>query len=274
MLPAYWRFVQCLRRYYDTRLTYPHLLNAGKYLSTITVIWISATENITQSSSLLYLWVPLLIWTTGFTYSWDVYNDWGFLQRNSKHVLLRDQLMYNTKAWYYFAIVSNFFLRISWVFQVSIGVYSNTVDRRILLYGIALAEALRRFQWNFFRMENEHANNCGQFRVIKELPLPFEIISAGLDADDRVSSKYSYGLRRQSLSSQMTRGEAYAILDAIGAEEGRFHADKEYETKTAIEQRRASSEVGANFYQDEGEPGSSSHPTQDDNDSDDPDEDY
>ena len=38
---------------------------------------------------------------------------------------------------------------------------------------LSLAEAIRRFQWNFFRMENEHVNNCGQFRAVKDIPLPF-----------------------------------------------------------------------------------------------------
>lgn len=29
--------------------------------------------------------------------------------------------------------------------------------------------------WNFFRLENEHLNNCGQFRAIKDIPLPYHI---------------------------------------------------------------------------------------------------
>lgn len=34
-LPAIWRAVQCLRRYYDTRNAFPHLVNCGKYTFTI-----------------------------------------------------------------------------------------------------------------------------------------------------------------------------------------------------------------------------------------------
>ena len=30
-IPAYWRWSQCLRRYRDTRDKFPHLVNAGKY---------------------------------------------------------------------------------------------------------------------------------------------------------------------------------------------------------------------------------------------------
>ena len=31
ILPAWFRFAQCLRRYRDTREAFPHLVNAGKY---------------------------------------------------------------------------------------------------------------------------------------------------------------------------------------------------------------------------------------------------
>jgi len=34
-LPGVWRFLQCIRRYYDTRRSFPHLVNAGKYTATI-----------------------------------------------------------------------------------------------------------------------------------------------------------------------------------------------------------------------------------------------
>ena len=30
---------------------------------------------------------------------------------------------------------------------------------------------LRRFVWNFFRLENEHLNNCGQFRAVRDISI-------------------------------------------------------------------------------------------------------
>ena len=27
----------------------------------------------------------------------------------------------------------------------------------------------RRFVWNFYRLENEHLNNCGQFRAVRDI---------------------------------------------------------------------------------------------------------
>lgn len=37
-LPAWFRFAQCLRRYYDSREAFPHLANALKYSTTFFVV--------------------------------------------------------------------------------------------------------------------------------------------------------------------------------------------------------------------------------------------
>lgn len=37
----------------------------------------------------------------------------------------------------------------------------------------------RRFVWNFFRLENEHLNNCGEFRAVRDISV------APLNADDQ-----------------------------------------------------------------------------------------
>lgn len=41
-LPAWCRFIQCLRRYRDTKRAFPHLLNAGKYSTTFFVVTFAA----------------------------------------------------------------------------------------------------------------------------------------------------------------------------------------------------------------------------------------
>lgn len=38
---------------------------------------------------------------------------------------------------------------------------------------------LRRFVWNFFRLENEHLNNCGQFRAVRDISI------APIDSNDQ-----------------------------------------------------------------------------------------
>ena len=38
----------------------------------------------------------------------------------------------------------------------------------------ATCEVLRRFIWNFFRLENEHLNNCDKLQAFREIDLPFK----------------------------------------------------------------------------------------------------
>lgn len=41
-------------------------------------------------------------------------------------------------------------------------------------------EVFRRFVWNFFRLENEHINNCGKFRAVRDISV------APIDSSDQI----------------------------------------------------------------------------------------
>ena len=41
-------------------------------------------------------------------------------------------------------------------------------------------EVFRRFVWNYFRLENEHINNCGNFRAVRDISV------APMDSSDQV----------------------------------------------------------------------------------------
>lgn len=51
MLPAWFRFAQCLRRYRDTREKFPHLANALKYATSFFVVIFSAMTLATTSKA-------------------------------------------------------------------------------------------------------------------------------------------------------------------------------------------------------------------------------
>ena len=74
----------------------------------------------------------------------------------------------------------------------------------------------RRFVWNFFRLENEHLNNCGEFRAVRDIsvaPLNADdqtLLEQMMDQEDGVRNRsgkktwkrsYSLSLRRPLLSS-------------------------------------------------------------------------
>ena len=46
LLPAWWRFAQCLRRYHDTKKAFPHLVNAGKYATGMFVTLFSTISSV------------------------------------------------------------------------------------------------------------------------------------------------------------------------------------------------------------------------------------
>ena len=49
-LPAFWRALQCLRRFYDTGLAHPHVTNSGKYILGLLFIVFSSVYRIAGKS--------------------------------------------------------------------------------------------------------------------------------------------------------------------------------------------------------------------------------
>lgn len=76
--------------------------------------------------------------------------------------------------------------------------------------------------WNFFRLENEHLNNCGHFRAIKDIPLPFHIRVAGDsdgDEDEEEMDEVAEGMSAKDNGSDTEDGEQGDI--GIGTSESR-----------------------------------------------------
>jgi len=66
--------------------------------------------------------------------------------------------------------VEDLIFRSFWTLTISVGDAGASVLDGIYLGTIlSMLEVGRRFVWNFFRLENEHLNNCGQFRVIRDI---------------------------------------------------------------------------------------------------------
>lgn len=176
IIPATVRFMQCLRRFRDTGHAHPHLINAGKYSTTYLVIifkslnhWAEKSDP-TVTSIFFYLWIASYIISFTYTFLWDVFMDWGLIDPLSPKdsPFLREEMIYGSKWYYYGAIVEDFVLRLSWVLNVSLG-EAWTLESDLLTCITAPLEVFRRFVWNYFRLENEHVNNCGQFRAVRDI---------------------------------------------------------------------------------------------------------
>uniref|UniRef100_A0A8C4D855 Xenotropic and polytropic retrovirus receptor 1 n=1 Tax=Dicentrarchus labrax TaxID=13489 RepID=A0A8C4D855_DICLA len=186
-LPAWFRFIQCLRRYRDTKRAFPHLVNAGKYSTSFFVVTFAAlysthkAEDHADTQIFFYLYIGCLVVSSCYTLVWDLKMDWGLFDRNAgENTFLREEIVYPHKAYYYSAIVEDVLLRFSWTLTVSLSTVSGLHGiSDILATILAPMEVFRRFVWNFFRLENEHLNNCGEFRAVRDISV------APLNADDQ-----------------------------------------------------------------------------------------
>ena len=181
-IPAWIRFLQCFRRYRDTRHKFPHLANALKYATTfLDTIALCLRYKFSKfyetewNSPYLYIWIVLRILSSSYKTWWDLKMDWGFFDKNAgDNKYLREVCIYSSKWYYYFAIVQNVILRFIWIVRIYDISYLNTnkeVYRDVVATILAFLEVYRRFVWNFIRLENEHLNNCGQFRAVRDISI-------------------------------------------------------------------------------------------------------
>uniref|UniRef100_A0A8C2EXL2 Xenotropic and polytropic retrovirus receptor 1a n=1 Tax=Cyprinus carpio TaxID=7962 RepID=A0A8C2EXL2_CYPCA len=154
-----------------------------------------------------------------YTLIWDLKMDWGLFDRNAgENIFLREEIVYPHKAYYYCAIIEDVILRFAWTLQVSLTSMTAVPSiEDIVVTILAPLEVFRRFVWNFFRLENEHLNNCGEFRAVRDIsvaPLNADdqtLLEQMMDQEDGVRNRqgkkswkrsYSLSLRRPLLSSQ------------------------------------------------------------------------
>ncbi|WRT70222.1 uncharacterized protein IL334_007217 [Kwoniella shivajii] len=206
-LPAGSRFVQCLKRYHDSKLNI-HLINAGKYLSVILqqclFIYWRSRGSLSNDRSFI-VWIIVATASAAYTCTWDLVIDWSLFRPQSG--LLRKDLGYSMRFVYYMAMVSNFLIRFVFLWYLPL----STQNVRLRSFIFALAEMLRRWQWNFFRVETEHLGNADAYRVTREIPLPYRRINNDSDedheADDSATGEKSKinSKRRFTLSIQLDK---------------------------------------------------------------------
>ncbi|KAA8526480.1 hypothetical protein F0562_008317 [Nyssa sinensis] len=158
VLPYIFRLFQCLRQYKDTREK-TTLLNALKYSTAVPVIFLSALKYhvFPDRWTNLYrpLWLLSSVLNSLYSFYWDVTRDWdlsGFTRifKFSKSHLF-SHMLYGRKWVYFWVIGSNLILRCTWTYKLSAHLRHNYLT----VFAITALEMLRRFQWVFFRVENE-----------------------------------------------------------------------------------------------------------------------
>jgi len=183
--PLWWRFLQNLRQCFDAKKRWPYLGNAFKYLMAAEV----ATFGMFDPSAKTHpLWMACFFVATLYQVWWDVFMDWGLLERDSffgfYHLSyhfknnngyglfwwwpysLRSQRLYKRRWIYYVIFVINFCLRFVGMVTLippvylsrSTGLIVNTYDPDFQLFLGSLAasaEIFRRTIWALLRVEWE-----------------------------------------------------------------------------------------------------------------------
>uniref|UniRef100_A0A8C6LN07 Xenotropic and polytropic retrovirus receptor 1b n=1 Tax=Nothobranchius furzeri TaxID=105023 RepID=A0A8C6LN07_NOTFU len=183
-----------------------------------------------ESQVYFYLYISCLIISSCYTLIWDLKMDWGLFDRNAgENTFLREEIVYPQKAYYYCAIVEDVFLRFAWILTITLTTLTNFQGvSDILATVLAPLEVFRRFVWNFFRLENEHLNNCGEFRAVRDIsvaPLNADdqtLLEQMMDQEDGVRNRqgkkswkrsYSMSLRRPRLASQSKTRDTKVLIE-------------------------------------------------------------
>jgi hypothetical protein len=174
-LPAYWRFVQSLRRYRDGRDLW-QVANAGKYATSLVVTMFSILRALyADVPAFQTLWIVALTASAMFGYYWDMYRDFGFFHfdaEKNRRVFYPHDPVY--PMWCYYATaVANLIMRVMWAFTVSPSTQEILgLDALWFATVIAFFEIMRRAMWNMHRVAHEQTSNCGGFRAIAFVPIP------------------------------------------------------------------------------------------------------
>lgn len=188
-LPPIWRFLQCLRRYRDTRDIWPHLVNGGKYTMSILAAMSLSLYRINYTKGNLAMFITFSTINAVYTCKtssphpsspshvpvltrpalWDLFMDFSLMQAQDS--FLR-QIRALKKRWpYYLVMVVDPILRFAWIFYAIFT--HDTQHSTIVSFLVALAEVSRRGMWTLFRVENEHCANVKAHKASRDVPLPY-----------------------------------------------------------------------------------------------------
>ncbi len=211
VLPFWFRFLQCLRRFYDLRVP-RDLVNAGKYMLSMLLVLFATLHTALDSSDwgpFHIVWVLCAACAAFGSFLWDILMDFGIGRPH--FCLLRRNLLF-PKWCYYLAMPLNLVLRCGWLFTVAPSPFVGYVYEKALEFSLAGAEVFRRAHWNLYRLANEQTALMAQLKWVDE----------GVAADPLPGDTYqrsprrgrSTALHRVDGSQPELEAEAQALLSS------------------------------------------------------------
>ncbi|KAK3707660.1 Xenotropic and polytropic retrovirus receptor 1 [Vermiconidia calcicola] len=168
-LPGLFRAAQCLNRFKETEKAFPHLANTGKYSCTIGMNIALMIFRFDKNMHRLAAFAAIATVNSVYCIVWDIKMDFSLFDVESK--LLRKDLLFNHRWWYYAIMVIDPIIRFNWLLYVIFA--SDLQHGTIVSFCVALSEVIRRGLWSLFRVENEQIANNRALKAARELPVPF-----------------------------------------------------------------------------------------------------
>lgn len=161
------RILQCLKRFVSSRLIFPHIANALKYLLVLIFLLLDIItfKDPEPNENLTVILIFLRLMSSIASFSWDILIDW---------VIFRNRYMYPNE-FYVFAVIFNFIIRFYWTKTFLFPSADNDSKDQSVVNNYAMiesaAEISRRFIWTLLRVEVEHLNNCDELKFKKSINL-------------------------------------------------------------------------------------------------------
>jgi predicted small integral membrane protein len=172
ILPFLFRCLQSLRRYSDG-LGLIQLYNFLRYCLGIVVLLLIGFQTMYKEKKfLIYMILAFRLLYSLISLYWDISLDWGLGKGRMNSTSKEKQIMIAYPRWTYYAvIVFDALARFIWLPFLLFQIYEFHASYGSYILGII--EILRRFVWNFVRVEIEHVHNCEKYLATEETHLPF-----------------------------------------------------------------------------------------------------
>lgn len=239
LFPLYIRLMQCLRKFSDTGDRIPNLPNAFKYTMSQVVTLFGAffpvlnlrchkSSNCTHLSGFQITWLAIFVFSSTYSWIWDVKMDWGLGHR--KYNWLGPRLMFPSVLHYYGVMAADLVLRFMWMQSLippSSGDHLLELPAYLTFLNMTL-ELIRRTLWSFFRLENEHRARTKHYEEQHEdvnfIPFHFATVQ------ERKYKRHKKRIGKRVLVEVLTVGFAVFIacmLVVIAAQKARLAQEQE-----------------------------------------------
>jgi len=128
---------------------------------------------------------------------------------------------------YYLAMAFNVLVRFVWVFSLP----KPGKLPRLRGWINALMEIIRRWIWNFFRVETEHLGNSDSYRACKDVPVPQRKLMAAEEGQQRTGQPGVVRKELGKLGDKLVGTEAGRGPDALNVGARGRAGQREYEAR-------------------------------------------